>query len=209
MKNTILFSFLFVLLCTFAPLSIALTGCNKVDAQTIISDSTAYSDDFEDFVKIIGNVPYMQTNTGAIEILRVENAHKLYSYFLTEMKDNEEMPEIWMCDWQDSSHVIVEFRNKFYYHTHEKLNNPILGILISESDYPITVCYREEIFIGEPYNLNLNNISEPLQTYCKSLIDFEAHIYPTGNPSEFKVYFGGWDVAKGEYSFFKSFIIIT
>lgn len=209
MKNTLIFSLIFMCFCTFAPLSIALTGCGKVEAQTVLSDSAVYSNDFEDFVSIIGNVPYMQTNTGAVEILRVENAHKLYSYFLTEIKDGEELPEIWMSDWADSSHVVVEFRNKFYYHTHEKLNIPILGYLMSESDYPITICYRDEIFVGEDYNLNLNNISEPLQKYCRTLTDFEAHIYPTGNPSEFKIYFGGWDAKKGEFTYFKSFIVIT
>jgi len=206
--KTILFSLIFCAFCTLAPLSTLLIGCNKVEAQ-IVPDSLTYYDDFEDFVFIIGNLPYMQTKNGTIEILRVANAHKLYSYILTERNYDEEFPEIYMDDWQDSSHVVCEFRGKFYYHTHEKLNIPILGYLMSESDYPITVCYRDEIFVGEDYNLNLNNISEPLQTYCRTLTDFEAHIYPTENPSEFKIYFGGWDNAKGEYSYFKSKIIIT
>lgn len=202
MKNTLIFSLLFMCFCTFAPLSTLLIGCEKVEAQETITT-------WNDSLAIVGDIPYMITLQGKVEILRVENANKLYSWFLTERKYDEEYPEIFMADWQDSSHVVVEFRNKFYYHTHSYINAVLQGILISESDYPIYICERENLFVGEDYNLNLNNISEPLQTYCKSLQQFEAHIRPTDNPSEFRIWFGGWDAKKGEYSFFKSFIIIT
>lgn len=204
MKNTILFSLIFMCFCTITPLSIALTGCNKVEAVNPIEMT------WQDSVILIGNKPYMMTLEGTIPILKVEDAHATYSYFMDIVKQNHtESPKIWMADWQDSSHVIVEFRNKFYYHTHQSVNAILQGILISESDYPIYVCERENLFVGEEYNLNLANISEPLQTYCRTLTDFEAHIFPTENPSEFKIWFGGWDSKKEEFTFFKSFIIIT
>lgn len=149
------------------------------------------------------NIPYMNTLNGNVEILKVDNALSLFTYFQTE-KDS---PTMTFLEWNDSLNIVVEWKNHFYYSPCS--DKTLLGILMSESDYPIFICPREDKFIGEPYGLQYNNISEPLRSYCKSLTDFEAHIYPTGNPSEFKIYFGGWDAKKGEFTYFKSFIVIT
>ena len=135
--------------------------------------------------------------------------NKVEAKDLTDMTWNDSLAIIGDIPYMITLDSKVEFRNKFYYHTHQSINHVLQGILISESDYPIFICERENLFIGEEYNLNINNISQPLQTYCRTLQQFEAHIYPTNNPSEYKIWFGGWDKKKQEYSFFKSFIIIT
>ena len=159
---------------------------------------------WNDSLFIEKNIPYMRTEQGNVEILKVQSALELYTYFQSEKVDS---PSMTFLEWNDSLNTVVEWNNHFYYSPCS--DKTLLGILISESDYPIFICPRTDKFVGEPYNLQYDNISEPLQTYCKSLQQFEAHIYPTNNPSEYKIWFGGWDAKKGEYSFFKSFIIIT
>jgi len=158
---------------------------------------------WNDSLFIKNDIPYMKTLEGNVEILKVDNALSLFTSFQTE-KDS---PTMAFLEWNDSLNIVVEWRNHFYYSPCN--DKTLLGILTSESDYPIFICPREDKFIGEPYGLQYDNISEPLRSYCKTLKDFEAYIYPTNNPSEYKVYFGGWDENKAEFTYFKSFIIIT
>lgn len=159
---------------------------------------------WNDSLFIKNNIPYMKTLEGDVEILKVQNAFESYTFFQSEKIDS---PTITFLEWNDSLNIVVEWKNHFYYSPCS--DKTLLGILMSESDYPIFICQREDKFIGEPYNLQYNNISAPLRDYCKTLTDFEAYIYPTGKPSEYKIYFGGWDNVKGEFTYFKSFIIIT
>ncbi|MGL5796953.1 MAG: hypothetical protein ACRCYT_01990 [Cetobacterium sp.] len=80
-----------------------------------------------------------------------------------------------------------------------------LGLLISESDYPIYETNEPEY--GKEFPLQLSSISEPLKSEIELLKDFKCYIKPTETKSVYLVYFGGCD--NNKYIWYTSKLVIT
>ncbi len=198
--KTLNFLILFCAFCTLAPFSCLLTGCGKVEAQSIISiDSVAYADDFEDYIQVIDSKFYMFTTSGQVQMKESKNIHKLYSYF-TQIGEE---PFIYMREILNEEYVIMKVGNDYYY----QLSNPcIYGWYLSESDFPIYKFNKQPF--GEPHLIQLDNISESLRDKVQNLIELECFISQVST-IKFRLIFGGWNSSTHQYDWYETYIIQT
>lgn len=201
MKKSILFSICFIPFCILAPIGIS--SCQKVEAQTLIEP---YSDDPEWVVDVIGGVPYMSSFSGMQPMVQAENIHALYSYFISLSDSSGIEPEIEEMDWSDSTFIVVEYKGKFYYQFYE-VRQVSVGTLISESEFSIHRCNGEHELMSEKWQVNLNNISQPLRNELTGRV-LEGYIKKLEYPGLFQVCFG-YVNSKGEEVWYTSHIIKT
>lgn len=201
MKKSILFSICFILFCVITPIGIS--SCQKLNAQTIIEEP--YSDDPEWVIDVIGNVPYMSTFSGMQPMLKTDDIHSLYSYFISLSDSSGIEPEIEEMEWNDSIFIVVEYKQKFYYQFYE-VRQITIGVLTSESEFPITRCNGEHSLMFEKWEVNLQNISQPLRNELlgKTL---EGYIKKLEYPGLYQVCFGY--VENGTNIWYTSYIIKT
>ncbi len=201
MKKSILFSICFILFCIITPIGIS--SCQKVEAQTLIEP---YSDDPEWVVDVIGGVPYMSTFSGMQPMVQAKNIHALYSYFISLSDSSGVEPEIEEIEWNDSIFIVVEYKQKFYYQFYE-VRQITIGVLTSESEFPITRCNGEHELMVEKWIPNLNNISLPLRNELTGKV-LEGYIKKLEYPGLYMVCFG-YVNAQGNEIWFTSHIIKT
>jgi len=201
MKKSILFSAVFILFCVFVPLGIS--SCQNVEAQTL---EEPYSDDPEWTVDVIGGVPYMSTFSGMQPMLVSKDIHSLYSYFISLSDSSGVEPEIEEIDWSDSTFIVVEYRGKFYYQFFE-VRAITVGVLTSESEFPIHRCNGEHELMTEKWIPNLNNISQPLRNELQGKV-IEGYIKELELPGLYMVCFGYVD-SQGKEIWYTSHIIMT
>jgi len=201
-KKSILFSICFILFCIVAPLTV-FTGCNKVEAQTLIEP---YSDDPEWVVDVIGGVPYMSTFNGMQPMLKTDDIHSLYSYFISLSDSSGIEPEIEEMDWSDSTFIVVEYKGKFYYQFYE-VRKITVGVLTSESEFPIHKCDGNHGLMVDKWIPNLQNISLPLRNELQGKV-IEGYVRKLEYPGLFQVCFGYID-SQGNEVWYTSHIIKT